>query len=190
MDLTTLNLSQEQMTALEGHITEEVSKAKEGFKDYIAKDDMNKLLQSETDKVRTEYSKKLKDSTEELNKYKPKDKSESEIELEKRLKILEDKEKEVAKKEKLLNISDQLKEQGLPSQLAKYLSGVEIDKVETEIGSLKDIFNAAKIDTSYKPDSHKPKVESVTKEQFLKMSYMDRVNLFNSNKDLYNKLSK
>lgn len=190
MDIKELGLNDEQGAKVTEYVTGEVTKAKEVFKDYVSKEDLNKQLQSETDKVRTEYSKKLKDATDELNKYKPKDKSDAEIEMEKRLKILEDKEKEVAQKEKVLNVSNKLKEQGLPEQLAKYLSGVEDDKVETEIGSLKEIFNNAQIQSGFKPDSHKSKEDSITKEQFKKMGYLDRLNLFKSNNELYQKLSK
>ena len=43
---------------------------------------VKKLIQSETDRVRTEYSKQIK----ELEQYKPKEKSQAEIDLENRLK--------------------------------------------------------------------------------------------------------
>lgn len=188
MDLSTLNLEQEQITALEGHILEEVTKAKESFKNFISKDEVEKLTQGAGDKVRTEYSKKVKALEDELVKYKPVEKSESELQLEARLKALEDKEKEVQAKEKLLTVSDKLKEQGLPLELAKYLQGAE--DVETEINSLKDIFKSNTLENSYKPQNHKSNKEIITKEQFNKMSYIDRMNLFRSNKDLYDKLSK
>ena len=67
---------------------------------------------------------------------------------------------------------------------------MEDDKVETEIGSLKEIFNNAQIQSGFKPDSHKSKEDSITKEQFKKMGYLDRLNLFKSNNELYQKLSK
>ncbi|QXE20035.1 DUF4355 domain-containing protein [Clostridium sp. 001] len=190
MDIKELGLNDEQGAKVTEYVTGEVTKAKEAFKDYVSQEDLNKQLQSETDKVRTEYSKKLKDANDEINKYKPVQKSEAEIEMEKRLKVLEDKEKEVARKEKVMNISSKLKEQGLPEQLAKYLSGVENDKVETEIGSLKELFNNAQIQSGFKPDQHKSKEDSITKEQFQKMGLMDRMNLFKTNQELYEKLSK
>lgn len=151
-------------------------------------EDIKKILQSETDKVRTEYSKKLKDKDDELNKYKPKEKSETEIELENRLKVVEDKEKEVSKKEKLLDITNKLTEQGLPSELGKYLTGAE--DVETEIKSLKKVFNNNKIDGSFKPENHAGTKDSITKDQFMKMGYADRLNIFKTNKELYDRLSK
>lgn len=189
MDLTSLNLTTEQMTELEGHITEEVNKGKEGFKDYISKEDLAKITKTETDKIHTEYGKKLKALEDELVKYKPKNKSEAEIELEKRLKILENKEKEISKKEKVINIVNQLKEQGLPKEFAKYLSDVEDEKLGDEIGNLQKILTENKIAGSFKPDGHKSTDISITKEQFNNMGYMERLNLFNNNKDLYEKLS-
>lgn len=193
MDIKELNLNEEQLKGVQDYVTEytagEVTKAKEVFKDYVSKEDLNKQLQSSSDRVRTEYSKKMKDLQDELVKYKPKDKSESEIALENRLKTLEDKEKKVQAKEKLLNISDKLKEQGLPQQLAKYLSNIEDDKVETEVNSLKTLFNNLALNNSFVPSSHKAKNESITKEQFKKMSMIERENLYTTNKELYNKLS-
>lgn len=189
MDLTSLNLTEEQMTELEGHIEGEVSKAKENFKDFVSKEDLTKMTKKETDKVHTEYGKKLKALEDELVKYKPKNKSEAEIELEKRLKILEDKEKEITKKEKVMNIVNQLREQGLPKEFAKYLSDIEDEKLGDEIGNLQKILTDSRIAGSFKPDGHKAKVDSITKEQFNNMGYMERLNLFNSNKDLYEKLS-
>ncbi|WP_406542432.1 hypothetical protein [Clostridium ljungdahlii] len=101
MDFKELGLSDEQSAKITEYVTGEVSKAKEGFKDYVSQEDLNKSIQSETDKVRTEYSKKLKDATDELNKYKPVEKSDGEIEMEKRLKVLEDKEKKLLRKRRL-----------------------------------------------------------------------------------------
>lgn len=150
--------------------------------------EVDKLIQSEQDKVRTEYSKKLKETQDELVKYKPKEKSEAELTLEARLKALEDKEKEVSRKEKTLDIAKKLDEQGLPSTLSKYLVGAE--DVETEIGNLKQVFNSNLIDSSFKPKAHNGGGDAITKEQFLKMNYADRVNLFKTNEDLYKRLSK
>ncbi|ADK14735.1 DUF4355 domain-containing protein [Clostridium ljungdahlii] len=188
MDFKELGLSDEQSAKITEYVTGEVSKAKEGFKDYVSQEDLNKSIQSETDKVRTEYSKKLKDATDELNKYKPVEKSDGEIEMEKRLKVLEDKEKEVAQKEKVMNISNKLEERGLPKQLSKYLVGAE--DLETSMAEIKELFNNAQIQNGFKPDSHKSKEDSITKEQFQKMGLMDRMNLFKTNQELYEKLSK
>lgn len=188
MDIKELGLNDEQLKGVQDYVTNEVSKTKEGFKDYVSQEDLNKNIQRECDKIRTNYSKKLKDATDELNKYKPVEKSEAEIEMEKRLKILEDKEKEVAQKEKVLNVSNKLEEKGLPKQLSKYLVGAE--DLETSITEIKELFNNAQINNGFKPEQHKSKEDSITKEQFQKMGVMDRMNLFRTNEELYKKLSK
>lgn len=156
MELTELNLSEEQ--------TELISK----------------YVQSETDKVRTKY-------VQELAKYKPAEKSESEIALEERLKALEDKEKELNAKERKSTIASKLKEKGLPEELSTFINvGENIDedikKVGTALGSYF-------LNTNFKPESH-ANTKGVTKEQFRKMSYMERTKLFKENPELYKILSK
>lgn len=172
MDLSTLNLSTEQMVALNTHITESNTT----------------FGQSEGDKVRTDYSKKMKLVEDELVKYKPVTKTEGELALDVRLKALEDKEKELLNREKLTSINTKLTEQGLPSQFSKYLQNSE--NVETEITSLKEMFNSFKIDGSFKPNTHGSGAESITKEKFNKMGYGEKSALYKSNPDLYERLSK
>ena len=89
---------------------------------------VNKLVQSHEDRIRTDYSKKLKDVQTELDQYKPKQKSDSELALEQRIANLEAKEKDLANKERAMTIADKLKAKGLPSELAQYLNiGEDID---------------------------------------------------------------
>lgn len=64
-------------------------------------DAVNKLVQSHEDRIRTDYSKKLKDVQTELDQYKPKQKSESELAIEQRIANLEAKEQELASKESM-----------------------------------------------------------------------------------------
>lgn len=190
MDLATLNLTPEQMVELTQHITGEVDKTKEGYKEFLSKEESTKFTQSETDKVRTSYSKQIKDYEDKLKGLTPIVKTEAELAMEVRLLALEGKEKEVGAKEKLLSISNDLQAQGLSTELAKLLVNVKVEDMETEIGKLKGMFDATKLDGSYKPTNHKNTTDSITKEQFSKMSYMERMNLFNSNEELYSKLSK
>jgi hypothetical protein len=69
---------------------------------------VQKYAQSEADKVRTNYSKQLKDVNEELSKYKPKEKTEEEKSIEARLKALEDRELELSKKERQVQVKGKL----------------------------------------------------------------------------------
>ncbi|MFT5872846.1 MAG: hypothetical protein ACI8WT_001784 [Clostridium sp.] len=187
MDLTTLGLTDEQMVALTGHIATEVNTTKESYKDFMSKEDATKFTQSESDKLRTTYSKQIKEFEDKIKVLSPIVKSESELAMETRMLALEEKEKSVASKEKLMNTSDLLKAQGLPTELAKYL--VKAENVETEITSLKLLFDSNKLDNTYVPNAHKNNNDSMTKAQFKALNYTDRTKLYSSNAELYNKLS-
>lgn len=163
MDIKELNLSEEQ-TAL-----------------------VQKYVQSETDKVRTDYSAKLKSVNDELAKYKPKEKSDTEKALEDRTTALEAREKELANKEKTMNVAVKLKEKELPEGLAKYLSvGDDMDKTIEEVGAL---FGNYFLSRSNKPGNHTTN-KGITKEDFKKMSYGERAKLYQDNPTLYQALSK
>lgn len=147
---------------------------------------VNKAIQSSTDKVRTEYSLKLKNVNEELSKFKPTDKSDVEKQLEQRQKELEKKEKEIADKELSYTVKEKLSAKGLPSELAKYINvGDDVDSAIEELGgTLNNYF----LNGTHKPSSH-TKNEGITKEQFKKMGYAERTKLLETNPELYKKLA-
>lgn len=162
MELNELNLTDEQMATVQ------------------------KYLQSETDKVRTKYSQELKTANDELAKYKPVEKTESEKAFEQRLKALEDREAELAAKERSNNIASKLKEKGLPVELAQFITigenmDEDIEKVGTALGNY--FLNA-----NFKPESHASN-KGITKEQFSRMSYMERSKLYKENPELYKMLA-
>jgi hypothetical protein len=163
-------------------IAEVTNKAKEGL---FSEEDVTKRIQSETDKVRTDlHTKKIKPLEEELLKYKPKDKSEAEKELERRLAELETKQKEIDNKEKSMKVQELLTNANMPKDLSKYLSLG--DDTET---SIKEVVNILTQHLSYKPTNHK-KTDNVTKEQFSKMGYKEREKLAEENPELYETLIK
>ena len=163
MELKDLNLSDEQMALV------------------------SKYVQSETDKVRTDYSKKLKDANDEITRLKPVEKSETEKALEARISALEAREKEIANKEKAMTIADKLKEKELPTELAKYLNvGEDVDKTIEDLGSM---FGNYFLSGSNKPSNHNTN-KGITKEDFKKMSYSERAKLYSENPTLYHALNK
>ncbi|EPY6467464.1 capsid assembly scaffolding protein Gp46 family protein [Clostridium sporogenes] len=182
------NLENKQTTEVNTEQEQEVSQEIEKETKTFTEEDLNKKIQSAEDRVRTEYSKKLKQMEEELEELRPKEKSQFELDMEARVQALEQKEKEVAKKELELNVTNKLQEQGLPSQLSKYLVGVE--DVETEINSLKEIFNNNALNNSFKPQKHNNSKEKISKEDFNKMTLLERQKLYETNQELYLKLSK
>lgn len=128
----------------------------------------NKAIQSETDKVRTEYSKKVK----ELEQYKPKDKSAEQIELEQL-------------KSELANTKFQksLNDIGVSDDLGKYLkSDIDID----EFKKFYEGFNQSK---DYVAKNH-AKDTGMTKEQFKALSYAEKAKLYTENPSLYAQLKK
>lgn len=148
---------------------------------------VNKYVQSETDKVRTDYSKKLKDANDELAKYKPVEKSDEEKALEERVATLEAKERELAEREKAMTIANKLKEKELPVDLAKYLNvGDDIDTTIEELGT---VFGNYFLEGSNKPTNHNT-YKGLTKKDFVQMSYGERAKLYAENPTLYSALSK
>lgn len=147
---------------------------------------IDKAIQSEGDKVRTKYSKEMSELKIQLETLKPTEKSEVEIALEKRQKDLELKEQEIANKEKAYSLKEKLASNGLPSELAKYLTvGDDVDSTIEELGgTLNNYF----LNSGYKPNNHS-KSEGITKDQFSKMSYGERSKLFDTNPELFKKLA-
>ena len=129
----------------------------------------NKSIQSETDKVRTEYSKKVK----ELEQYKPKEKSAEQIELEQL-------------KSELANTKFQksLNDIGVSNDMAKYLkSDIDLDEFKT----FYEGFN--KTNQDYVAKNH-AKDTGMSKEQFKALSYGEKAKLYTENPTLYAQLSK
>lgn len=144
---------------------------------------VNKVIQSETDKVRTEYSKKIK----ELESKLPVEPTEEEKALQERIKALEERERAIAQKEFETELQGKLKDKGLNEQLSRYLNVQGVEDLETYLEEVaKVIGNQIE---GYKPRGHESNV-GVTKEQFSKMSYVERMNLFETNRQLYDTLSK
>lgn len=184
MELTELNLSEEQLTGVQDYIKEELAKG----------------VQSEGDKIRTKYSKITKDYEEQIKGLNdtiadlkgklPIEKSEAEIELDKRLKALEDREKELNRKEKYNNITNALTDKGLNGELAKYLNieGInEGEDLETYLSGLVEVIGKTK--NTFKPKNHVTQNNNITKDDFKKMNTMQRMKLYKENKELYDILS-
>ncbi|MBD7909740.1 hypothetical protein [Clostridium cibarium] len=150
-------------------------------------ENVKKLLQGEGDRVRTEYSKKIK----ELEGKVPKEKSQEELTIEARLKAIEDKEKELTKRERLNKVSSKLKEKGLNEGLSKYLHiGDDIDDegLNNYLDGIASILGSN--ENGYKAKGHEGKTNAITKEQFNQMSYQERADLYSTNKTLFDQLSK
>lgn len=145
---------------------------------------VQKYIQSEGDKIRGKYSKQIK----ELESKLPKEKTEEELAFEKRVAELETREKELAKKERLTTAKSVLTSKGLDSQLTDYLNFEGVEDLETYVDNIAKV--VGKQAKSYVPKGHEKADGNITKEQFSKMSYSERCNLYDTNPKLYEILSK
>jgi len=128
--------------------------------------DIEKVVQGETDAIRTEYSGKLKD----LEQYKPHEKTETEIKLE-----------EANSKLAQYEFGSKLKQQGLNSDFGQFLkSDVDLEAFKTLIGSNQS--------AEYIPSNHQTDV-GLTKEQFKAMSYTEKSKLYTENPTLYQQIT-
>lgn len=149
--------------------------------------DVQKLVQSREDRIRTDYSKRLKDANDELARYKPKEKSEEEKVFEERISLLESREKEIAEKERAMQIADKLKEKGIPAEFAQYLKIGE--DMEKDIESIGAAFGGLFLSNGNKPGNHVVN-QGITKDDFKRMNYPERAKLFQEDNRLYKILCK
>lgn len=131
--------------------------------------ELEKVVQSETDKVRTKYSKELKD----LEQYKPKEKTEQEIEFEQ------------AKAElAAMKFKESVREAGLSADLANYL------RQDADLNAFSQLLKGQEqLRQDYVARNHVSNA-GVTKEQFEKMDYSARAKLYAENPTLYAELKK
>lgn len=149
--------------------------------------DIQKVIQSAEDKVRTDKTQRIKELEAELQQYKPIEKTEAEKQLEARIAELEQREHSIKTQEREAQLQSKLKEKGLDIQLLKYLNVGE--DADTFLDEFSTVINNQLLETSYKPQVHKGESSAVTKEQFKAMGYCERVKLQESNPALYDILT-
>ena len=140
----------------------------------MSKDEYAKAIQSAEDKLRTNYSKQIKEMQAKIDELTPKEKSDSEIDFENRLKTLEAKEKKIA-------LQESLQSKNIDKSIADFLrDDVDIEGFNTVIENLvSDRVKAA----GYKPTGHSSN-ESISKDKWATMSYHEKQEFYNSNPEL------
>ena len=140
----------------------------------MSKSDFDKSIQSAEDRLRTKYSKQIKDLEDKVTTLTPSEKSENELALEKRL-------AEVTTKERRLNLIDTLVSKNIDKGLVDFLKDdADIDSFEKVISSM---VNNRLVSTGYKPQNHQNN-ESISKDAWKKMSYSEKTNFYNANPEL------
>lgn len=152
----------------------------------MSKTDYDKAIQSAEDKVRGKLSKEIKDLKEQIKELTPIEKTPAELDLEKRIKALEDAEKNLAEQKKRLDFQDNLASKGLDKSLADYMKeDADIDGI---VNIIDEIVKSRMKSNGYVPSEHSSD-EKVSPEEFKNMSYSQKVALMESSPDLFKRLS-
>lgn len=153
----------------------------------MSKADYNKAIQSAEDKLRTSYSKKIKELEDKVAALTPPEKTDAERDFEQRLADLERKEKENEEKSRVLSLKASLQSHNLDGDMADYLKA-DVD-ADAFSAAIEKAISARVAASGYKPTGHQNN-QPVTKEQFNKMSYDERVELYNRSPELYKRFKK
>lgn len=144
----------------------------------LTQEELDKRIQSAEDRLRTKYSKRIKDLEKKIEESKPVEKSDAEKDYEARLAALE-------AREKAQTLNEALDAKGIDRSMAKFLNAdVNVDDLATAIDSLFTNRNKQK---SYVPSGHKSG-ESITKDDFKKMNMDEKERLYNESPELYKTL--
>lgn len=112
----------------------------------LTMDEVRKLIQSETDKVRTEYSKRLKEAqaeVERLAKEKMSEEEKAEFERQKLQKELEEKERALLERELNLLAVDLLTEAKMPLEFKEFVVGADEETTKAKVATLKKLWTDA-----------------------------------------------
>lgn len=188
-----LDSVKDQMTPLgakekENVMTDEANKDNGVDKESVTltKAELDKRIQSAEDKLRTSYTKTIKELESKISELSPVEKTPEQIDLEKRLAALETKEKEIADRERKALVQEQLVNGGLDKGLADYLKDdVDIDALSSLVN---EIVKSRLKSNGYVPQDHSSD-DKVTPEDFKNMTYTQRVALQTNKPDLFRRLS-
>ena len=112
----------------------------------LTMEEVQRMIQSETDKVRTEYSQKLKDAkaeAERLAKEKMTEEEKAEFERQKLQKELQEKEQVLLERELNLLAVDLLTEAKMPLEFKEFVVGIDDETTKAKATTLKNLWNTA-----------------------------------------------
>lgn len=153
----------------------------------LSKSDYDKRIQSAEDRVRGHYTKEIKELKEKIKELTPVEKSQAEIDLENRIAALEESERNVAAQKRRLEFQENLTNKGLDKGLVEFLKD-DVD-VDALVSVLDEIVKSRMKSKGYVPTNHDSD-DLVSQEEFNKMSYDKRVELYKKNPTLYERLTK
>ena len=151
----------------------------------MSKTEFDKKIQSECDKLRSGYTKKIKELEGKITELSPVEKSETELELERRLSELEKTQKELDAQKSFMALQDTLQSKGIDKSIASYLKDdVDVDGFTT---AFQNVLKEVTKSNAYVPDTHNAG-DKITAEEFSKMKYSEKVEIMNKSPELYKRL--
>ena len=181
----------------------------EEIKTYT-EEEVQAMLQKETDRKTTkaletakskweaEYQAKLETEKSEAEKLAKMSEAERfEAELAKQKDAFESERAQFNREKLELQTVKELAAEGLPTEFSSYVLADSAETIKENIKTFKTKWQAEiekavdeRLQGRTPKTANKPNGEVITKEQFSKMGYNERLNLFNSNPDLYEQLQK
>lgn len=151
----------------------------------LTKAELDKRIQSAEDKLRTSYTKTIKELEGKIKELSPVEKTDAELEFECRLSELEKTQKELDAQKAFLELQDTLQSKGIDKSIATYLKeGVDVDEL---VSVFQNVIKEATKSNAYVPDSHNAG-DKITAEEFSKMKYSEKVEVMNKSPELYKRL--
>lgn len=136
---------EEGATQLEGQPIEKGTESESKESNSLTLEEVQKMIQSETDKIRTDYSKKLKDKDrelEDLQKSKMTEEEKAKFELEKLQNDLSEKEKAIQLRELTIKTVDLLKENDIPLEFRNFLIGQDEESTAEKVRQFKELWSS------------------------------------------------
>lgn len=162
----------------------------------FSQEEVNKMIQSEADRRVNEALNKERRKNDEA--YKLQNMSTEEkaaYEYNQKLSELESREKALAQKELIAEVTKQIGEKGLPIEAAQFLVTDSAESTKENITVFEKMFNTAiKEEVSKRIATGAPKGAAVsngamTKEQFQKMTLSQQANIYKTNPEIYKVLT-
>lgn len=175
-------------TRSEGKKKTETEKGKTDDKNTpvtYTEDEVTKKIQKAEDELHKKYSRQIGDLEAQIKKLSPVEKSEAELELEKRIAALEASEKDIADREKKIAVQEKLSANGLDKGLADYLrDDADIDALSSLVDG---ILKARMKENGYKPVDHSSD-DKITPEEFSKWPYSKKAEFAERHPEAYKRL--
>ena len=185
---SSLDSVKDTKTQSEGRKKTESEKGKTDDKNTpvtYTEDEVAKKIQKAEDELHKKYSKQIEDLEAQIKKLSPAEKSEAELELEKRIAALEASEKDIADRERKIAVQEKLSANGLDKGLADYLKDdADIDALSSLVDG---IIKGRMKENGYKPVDHSSD-DKVTPEEFAKWPYSKKAEFAERHPEAYKRL--